>query len=78
MPRNRRVTAEKNIDILMGQLGAQYLGLDQRGYQYFSFDVRPGRTGKELEAVVKTRLSQVYNEKYGVITGLYAVWNGAA
>jgi ribosomal protein S18 acetylase RimI-like enzyme len=71
--------AAKNIDTLMGRLGAQYLGKGAyRGDQFFSFDVQPGRTGKELEAAVKTRLSQVYNEKYGVTTGLYAVWNGAA
>jgi GNAT superfamily N-acetyltransferase len=71
--------AAKNIDTLMGRLGAQYLGKGAyRGDQFFSFDVQPGRTGKELEAAVKTQLSQVYNENYGVTTGLYAVWNGAA
>jgi hypothetical protein len=71
--------AGKNIDTLMGRLGAQYLGKGaRRGDQFFSFDVQPGRTGKELEAAVKTQLSQVYNENYGVTTGLYAVWNGAA
>jgi hypothetical protein len=71
--------AGKNIDTLMGKLGAQYLGKGAwRGDQFFSFDVQPGRTGKELEAVVKTHLSQVYNENYRVNTGLYAVWTGAA
>jgi hypothetical protein len=71
--------AEKNIDTLMGRLGAQYLGKGAyRGHQFFSFDVQPGRTGKELEAVVKTQLNRLYNESYHVTTGLYAVWNGAA
>lgn len=82
LPRSMRKAAEKNIDTIMGQLGAQYLGTSRgrfaSGYQYFSFDVRPNRTGKELEAVVKTRLSQVYNENYNVMTGLYAVWSGQA
>jgi hypothetical protein len=49
-----------------------------RGDQFFSFDVQPGRTGKELEAAVKTQLNQVYNESYRVNIGLYAVWTGAA
>ena len=72
-------SAAKNIDTLMGKLGAQYLGKGAyRGDRFFSFDVQPGRTGKELEAAVKTQLSQVYNENYGVTTGLYAVWTGAA
>lgn len=71
--------ADKTIDTLMGQLGAQYLGKGAwRGDQFFSFDVQPGRTGKELEAAVKTHLSKVYNENYGVTTGLYAVWTGQA
>lgn len=69
--------AAKNIDTIMGKLGAQYLGQSPgRYHQFFSFDVQPGRTGKELEAVVKTRLSQVYNKNYNVETGLYAVWTG--
>ncbi len=73
--------AEKNIDILMGRIGAQHLGQSRRGfyggYQFFSFDVRPGRTGKELEAVVKTQLNRLYNESYRVTTGLLATWTGA-
>jgi hypothetical protein len=71
--------AAKNIDTLMGKLGAQYLGKGaRRGDHFFSFDVQPGRTGKELEAAVKTQLNQVYNENYNVMTGLYAVWTGQA
>ena len=74
--------AEKNIDTLMGLIGAQHLGQSRRGfyggYQFFSFDVRPNRTGKELEAVVKTQLNRLYNESYRVTTGLYAVWTGQA
>jgi GNAT superfamily N-acetyltransferase len=76
------VDAEKNIDTLMGRIGAQHLGQSRRGFyggnQFFSFDVQPGRTGKELEAVVKTQLNRLYNESYHVTTGLYAVWTGAA
>jgi GNAT superfamily N-acetyltransferase len=74
--------AEKNIDTLMGRIGAQHLGQSRRGFyggnQFFSFDVQPGRTGKELEAVIKTQLNRLYNESYHVTTGLYAVWTGAA
>ena len=71
--------ADKTIDTLMGKLGAQYLGKGAWfGDQFFSFDVQPGRTGKELEAAVKTQLNQVYNENYIVNTGLYAVWTGTA
>jgi len=73
--------AEKNIDILMGRIGAQHLGQSRRGfyggYQFFSFDVQPGRTGKELESVVKTQLNRLYNESYRVTTGLLATWTGA-
>jgi GNAT superfamily N-acetyltransferase len=76
---NRIDDAEKNIDTIMGRIGAQYIGKGAwRGHQFFSFDVQPGRTGKELEAAVKTQLNQVYNETYKVKTGLYAVWTGAA
>ena len=71
--------AEKNIDTIMGRIGAQYIGKGAwHGNQFFSFDVRPGRTGKELEAVVKTQLNRLYNEDYKVSTGLYAVWTGQA
>lgn len=73
--------AEKNIDTLMGRIGAQHLGQSRRGfyggYQFFSFDVQPGRTGKELESVVKTQLNRLYNESYRVTTGLLATWTGA-
>ena len=73
--------AEKNIDTLMGRIGAQHLGQSRRGFyggnQFFSFDVRPDRTGKELESVVKTQLNRLYNESYRVTTGLLATWTGA-
>jgi hypothetical protein len=71
--------AESMINTLMGRLGAQYIGADRRGTQrFFAFPVQSNRTGAELEAMVKTKLSRVYNENYNVETGLYAVWNGAA
>jgi hypothetical protein len=71
--------AGKNIDTIMGRIGAQYIGKGAwRGHQFFSFDVQPGQTGKELEAVVKTQLNRLYNEDYKVSTGLYAIWTGQA
>jgi GNAT superfamily N-acetyltransferase len=70
--------AEKNIDIIMGKLGGQHIGSSRDGTEFFSFDVRPNTTGKELEAYVKTNLSKVYigydSDDYN--TGLYAVWAG--
>ena len=69
-------SAEKRIDTLMGELGADYVGRSGSGY-VFAFDVRPNRSGQELEAVVKTQLSRVYNEPIEVGTGLYAIWTGA-
>jgi hypothetical protein len=78
-PNNDEEEAESMINTLMGRLGAQYIGADHRGTQrFFAFPVQPGRTGKELEAMIKTKLSRVYNENYNVETGLYAVWTGAA
>ena len=65
----------KNIDTIMGQLGGQYIGRNQYGDDFFSFDVRPNATSKELEAAVKTKLNQVY-DNYESNTGLYAIWTG--
>jgi len=70
-------------DIIMGKLGADYLGLAgsvrPRSRRVFAFDVQPGRTGRELEALIKTQLSRIYHgwgaEKIADFkTGLYAVW----
>jgi GNAT superfamily N-acetyltransferase len=69
-------SAEKRIDTLMGELGADYVGRSGSGH-VFAFDVQPNRSGQELEAVVKTQLSRVYNEPIEVGTGLYAIWTGA-
>jgi len=71
-----RKPAEQRIDIIMGRLGGEYLGDSVNGNHYFAFDVQPNRTGRELEAYVKTNLSKVYNETYDMTTGLYAVWTG--
>jgi len=72
-----RGDVEKNIDTIMGKLGGQYMGASPRGgNHYFSFDVRPTTTGRELEAYVKTNLSKVYGSNYSTVTGLYAVWTG--
>ena len=71
-----RADAEKMIDTLMGQLGGEYI--DKGGnYHVFAFDVQPGRSEREFEAVIKTELSRVYNEPADVNTGLYATWTGA-
>jgi len=67
---------EKNIDIIMGQLGGDHIGAGPSGDKYFAFDVRPNATGTELEAAVKTKLSQVYGSNYNTDAGLYAVWAG--
>jgi GNAT superfamily N-acetyltransferase len=68
--------SEKNIDIIMGQLGGDYIGQSPAGRQLFAFDVKPNTTGKELEAHVKTRLSKIYGDT-DLNSGLYAVWSGA-
>lgn len=72
-----RKAADQRIDIIMGQLGGQYIG-EKHGAITFAFDVKPNTTGKELEAYVKTKLSQVYSSNYrgGSDAGLYAVWTG--
>jgi GNAT superfamily N-acetyltransferase len=68
--------ANKNIDTIMGELGGQHIGKNSYGTDYFAFDVRPNTTGTELEAAVKTKLSQVYSSNYNSNAGLYAVWTG--
>jgi hypothetical protein len=68
--------ANKNIDIIMGELGGQHIGKNRYGTDYFAFDVQPNTTGTELEAAVKTKLSQVYSSNYNPSAGLYAVWTG--
>ncbi len=69
--------AEQNIDVIMGQLGGQYIGSEPGDY-YFAFDVQPNTTGKELQAYVDTKLSKVYSNGYrqGGDYGLFAVWTG--
>jgi GNAT superfamily N-acetyltransferase len=67
---------EKTIDTIMGELGGQHIGKNSYGTDYFAFDVRPNTTGTELEAAVKTKLSQVYGSNYNSNAGLYAVWTG--
>jgi GNAT superfamily N-acetyltransferase len=69
---------EKNIDTIMGQLGGQHIGQNRSGTDYFAFDVQPNTTGTELEAAVKTKLSQVYGSNYNSDAGLYAIWTGQA
>lgn len=75
---NKNAQAEKKIDIIMGQLGGQYIGGDRNGH-YFAFDVQPDTTKQELKAYVDTRLNKVYGGyDSSSNTGLYAVWTGQA
>jgi GNAT superfamily N-acetyltransferase len=74
--RNTPTKVNKTIDTIMGQLGGQHLGKNSYGTDYFAFDVQPNATGTELEAAVKTKLSQVYGGNYNSNAGLYAVWTG--
>ena len=67
----------KNIDIIMGQLGGQHMGKGRHDDEYFAFDVKPDTTKQELKAYVDTKLSKVYGG-YNSDTGLYAVWTGQA
>ena len=66
----------RNIDTVMGQLGGEHLGQTKTGERFFTFDVQPSTTGKELEAYVKTHLSKVYGST-DYNSGLYAIWSGA-
>ena len=74
--RNTPAKVNKTIDTIMGQLGGQHIGKNSYGTDYFAFDVQPNATGTELEAAVKTKLSQVYGSNYNSNAGLYAVWTG--
>jgi len=66
--------SDKDIDIVMGQLGGQYIGPSRPpGIHYFAFDVVPG--SGELAPAVKTKMSKIYDGDEGP-TGLYAMWNG--
>jgi hypothetical protein len=64
---------EKDIPIIIGQLGSEYLG--QLGlFHVFAFDVNPNIKGKELEATIKTRFSKIYNNDSDIVNsvGLFA------
>lgn len=72
---------KKMADILMGQLGAQYIG-EAMPYpgaisHFFAFPVDVNTKQNELEAIVKTKLSKVYNPAKNADwdVGLYAVFN---
>jgi ribosomal protein S18 acetylase RimI-like enzyme len=69
-------SGNREIDTIMGKLGGQYIGKNDRGIHYFAFDVRPNTTKQELQAYVDTNLSKVYSGEYGSSGGLYAVWTG--
>ena len=73
----RNTIVDKNIDIVMGRLGGDYLGDDEDGNMIFAFDVVPG-TGS-LTPVVKTELNKLYYSEYDMlyVAGLYAQWRGA-
>jgi len=59
----------------MGQLGGEHIGRTENGEAFFAFDVQPTTTGKELEAHVKTSLSNIYG-RGRFNSGLYAIWRG--
>jgi GNAT superfamily N-acetyltransferase len=66
--------SSEDIDIIMGQLGGQYIGPSKPpGIHYFAFDVVTG--SGELAPAVKTKLSKIYDDD-GSRTGLYAIWTG--
>lgn len=67
---------DDRIDIIMGQLGGDYIGKSTYGYEYFAFNVLPVGSEKELKAAVNTKLSQLYGEHHDINTGLYAIWTG--
>jgi len=67
--------AEQNIDVIMGQLGGQYIG-KKSGTHFFAFDVQPNTEGKELEAYVKQKVASVYGGRTSFEGGLFAVWTG--
>lgn len=68
---------DRKADEIMTKLGGDYLGhLPRSDQHYWGFAVRPNSTGTELEALINSALSKVYNEYYDVTTGLYAVWSG--
>lgn len=77
--RRKNKNAETAIDTIMGKLGGQHLGKSAGGNDYFSFDVQPNTTGKELEAHVKQKLVTIYGNTPSIAygNGLYAVWTGA-
>ena len=65
---------EKRIDIIMGQLGGQYIGKDGLR-RFFAFDVKPNTSETELESYIKTNFTNVYDSGRNGI-GLFAVWTG--
>jgi GNAT superfamily N-acetyltransferase len=69
-------SANREIDVIMGKLGGQYIGKNNKNIHYFAFDVRPNTTKQELQAYVDTNLSKVYSGEYSSGGGLYAVWTG--
>jgi GNAT superfamily N-acetyltransferase len=75
--KNHNKQFDKRLDIIMGQLGGQYIGAGRYDDEYFAFDVKPNTTRTELEAHVKTKLNAVYGN-YNSNSGLYAVWTGQA
>jgi ribosomal protein S18 acetylase RimI-like enzyme len=68
--------SEKRIDTIMGKLGGQYIGKNNKNIHYFAFDVKPNTTTQELQAYVDTNLSKIYGGEYSSTGGLYAVWTG--
>lgn len=79
----KKSSADVTIDTLMRKLGAQYIGKINKDrwsssdIHFFSFDVSPNTSEKELKSTVNTELSKVYdNDSIAFDVGLYAVWTG--
>lgn len=76
---------KKNIDKLMGDLGAQYIGKAVPWAQsrtnlfynhFFAFPVEVNTQQSELRSLVKTKFSNVYHKfSSDIETGLYATYN---
>lgn len=70
-------TADQNIDLLMGRIGAEYIGVAPgTDLHYFAFDVSPDPVKQRLAAQEITKYTVLYGHSLRDI-GLYAKWHGA-
>lgn len=75
-----RKERNENIDLLMGSLGAEYIG-KKKNKHYFAFDIQPDVSGSELESQIKTKYTDIYGDDMDDFEkddiGIYARWHGA-